>query len=170
MSSNVIQCLVECLKRVIRCPILHKLICYNRLLLKFLNGSVKNTFFTLSKTDLFSARWSSQCCFKCLWALLTPPLSWSDEQTIDMSRLIPYSTAPDTLMCQASHIHHNNQWIVKDIQAYNLLLYKHDSKKVGTRYKLWIKTECNDVEVSNFYILFRIQHRWHIKCLNWENV
>ncbi len=32
------------------------------------------------------------------------------------------------------------------------------------------KTECNDVEVSNFNILFRIQHRWHIKCLNWENV
>ncbi len=24
--------------------------------------------------------------------------------------------------------------------------------------------------VSNFNILFRIQHRWHIKCLNWENV
>ncbi len=48
--------------------------------------------------------------------------------------------------------------------------YKPDSKKVGTLYKLWIKTECNDVEVSNFNILFRIQHRWHIKCLNWENV
>ncbi len=26
------------------------------------------------------------------------------------------------------------------------------------------------MEVSNFNILFRIQHRWHIKCLNWENV
>ncbi len=25
-------------------------------------------------------------------------------------------------------------------------------KKVGTLYKLWIKTECNDVEVSNFNI------------------
>ncbi len=49
-------------------------------------------------------------------------------------------------------------------------MYKPDSKKVGTLYKLWIKTECNDVEVSNFNILFRIQHRWHIKCLNWENV
>ncbi len=51
-----------------------------------------------------------------------------------------------------------------------LSIYKPDSKKVGTLYKLWIKTECNDVEVSNFNILFRIQHRWHIKCLNWENV
>ncbi len=40
-------------------------------------------------------------------------------------------------------------------------LYKPDSKKVGTLYKLWIKTECNDVEVSNFNILFRIQHRWY---------
>ncbi len=30
--------------------------------------------------------------------------------------------------------------------------YKPDSKKVGTLYKLWIKTECNDVEVSNFNI------------------
>ncbi len=48
--------------------------------------------------------------------------------------------------------------------------YKPDSKKVGTLCKLWIKTECNDVEVSNFNIVFRIQHRWHIKCLNWENV
>ncbi len=50
-------------------------------------------------------------------------------------------------------------------------------KRVQTRFQkswdtvqLWIKTECNDVEVSNFNILFRIQHRWHIKCLNWENV
>ncbi len=51
-----------------------------------------------------------------------------------------------------------------------IYIYKPDSKKVGTLYKLWIKTECNDVEVSNFNILFRIQHRWHIKCLNWENV
>ncbi len=34
----------------------------------------------------------------------------------------PYSTAPDTLTRQPSHIHHNNQWIFKDIQAYNLLL------------------------------------------------
>ncbi len=50
-----------------------------------------------------------------------------------------------------------------------LCFYKPDSKKVGTLYKLWIKTECN-VEVSNFNILFRIQHRLHIKCLNWENV
>jgi len=49
-------------------------------------------------------------------------------------------------------------------------IYKPNSKKVGTLYKLWIKKECNDVEVSNFKILFRIQHRWHIKCLNWENV
>ncbi len=35
-------------------------------------------------------------------------------------------------------------------------MYKPDSKKVGTLYKLWIKTECNDVEVSNVNILFRI--------------
>ncbi len=54
-----------------------------------------------------------------------------------------------------------------NMYVYNI--YKPDSKKVGTLYKLWIKTECNDVEVSNFNILFRIQHRWHIKCLNWEN-
>ncbi len=39
-----------------------------------------------------------------------------------------------------------------------IYIYKPDSKKVGTLYKLWIKTECNDVEVSNFNILFRIQH------------
>ncbi len=36
--------------------------------------------------------------------------------------------------------------------------YKPDSKKVGTLYKLWIKTECNDVEVqiSIFYSEYNI--------------
>ncbi len=50
------------------------------------------------------------------------------------------------------------------VSKYIVFMYKPDSKKVGTLYKLWIKTECNDVEVSNVNILFRIQHRWHIKC------
>ncbi len=63
----------------------------------------------------------------------------------------------------------SHQW-TQLTDTINKSIYKPDSKNVGTLYKLWIKTECNDVEVSNFNILFRIQHRWHIKCLNWENV
>ncbi len=37
-------------------------------------------------------------------------------------------------------------------------MYKPDSKKVGTLYKLWIKTECNDVEIpiSIFYSEYNI--------------
>ncbi len=27
-------------------------------------------------------------------------------------------------------------------------IYKPDSKKVGTLYKLWIKKECNDLQIS----------------------
>ncbi len=50
-------------------------------------------------------------------------------------------------------------------------MYKPDSKKVGTLHKLWIKTECNDVEVSNFqYFIQNNNIDDHIKCLNWENV
>ncbi len=35
----------------------------------------------------------------------------------------------------------NNIWKTK-------LLYKPDSKKVGTLYKLWIKKECNNLQIS----------------------
>ncbi len=29
-----------------------------------------------------------------------------------------------------------------------ILIYKPDSKKVGTLYKLWIKKECNNLQIS----------------------
>ncbi len=72
LEHNCFLASLSSVKVVIACPILHKLIwffrvlmkVYNILWLKFLNGSVKNTFFTLSKSALFSARWSSSCCFK----------------------------------------------------------------------------------------------------------
>ncbi len=39
----------------------------------------------------------------------------------------------------------------KNIKKYIILylfLYKPDSKKVGTLYKLWIKKECNNLQIS----------------------
>ncbi len=75
---------------------------YNILWLKFLNGSVKKTFFTLPKSPLFSARCSSPCCFKCYWALLTQPsLPWSDEQTIDTCR---FPIRPLQIRWRVSHL------------------------------------------------------------------
>ncbi len=73
----------------------------------------------MSKSAPFSARWSSPCPFKCQQALLTPSLSsvewWADHRCVDS-----FSTAPDTLTRQPSHIHYNNHWIFKDIQAYSI--------------------------------------------------
>ncbi len=60
---------------------------YNILWLKFLSGSVKNTFFTrqnqlcFQQADLVHvALNASELCW------LRPSLPWSDEQTIDMCR------------------------------------------------------------------------------------
>ncbi len=38
-------------------------------------------------------------------------------------------------------------------------IYKPDSKKVGALYKLWIKKECNNLQISYTYILFTIEYR-----------
>ncbi len=86
--------------------------------------------------------------------------NWASLSTPDSIRLLYCSLYVLLVLYCIIITIHNGSWDK----------YKPDSKKVGTLYKLWIKTECNDVEVSNFNILFRIQHRWHIKCLNWENV
>ncbi len=68
-------------------PIFHKLIWLFRVLMNYLNGSVKNTFFTLSKSALFSAS-----RFLVHVALNTnelcsprPSLLWGDEQTVNFS-------------------------------------------------------------------------------------
>ncbi len=63
---------------------------YNILWLKFLNGSVKNTFFTLTKSALFSASRflvhvalnANELCSP------RPSLPWSDEQTLNFSQTL----------------------------------------------------------------------------------
>ncbi len=71
-----------------------------------------------------------ELCWPC------PSLPWieSDEQSIDMCRF-PYSTTPNMLTRQPSRIHHNNKWIFKDIQAYNLLLLMHS--KIRRPFQKW---------------------------------
>ncbi len=57
-------------------------------------------------------------------------------------------------ICERKRLIKKIFWLQVYIKSFFYYLQP-DSKKVGTLYKLWIKTECNDVEVSNFNIFIQ---------------
>ncbi len=91
------------------------------------------------------------------------PYDWFCGPGSQLSLLKSYNLNHQTNQCWGESQHYKlwfeakkyleiRQWLCNGFNEgknYNPI-YKPDSKKVGTLYKLWIKTECNDVEVSNF--------------------
>ncbi len=43
---------------------------------------------------------------------------------------------------------HCSSKIKEELRILAVLVYKPDSKKVGTLYKLWIKKDCNNLQIS----------------------
>ncbi len=48
-------------------------------------------------------------------------------------------------------MHNYTQVTLSQTLILTLTIYKPDSKKVGTLYKLWIKKECNNLQIIIFY-------------------